>query len=170
MLTAGAAAVPAMMLVSKGADAPQVAAPAKPRELDWEDLIPPGVAYSEIIGEGEIDLVNDTWNPIYDANAVKLNDDLDGAYIKMPGFIIPFDVGAQGVTSFMLVPYVGACIHTPPPPANQLVMVDSSQPWPSDALWEPVWVTGKMRTQLQTTDLGKTGYAMAADALEVYIW
>lgn len=170
MLTAGAAVVPSFMVMSKGTVAPQLALSVTPQEVGWDDLIPPGVAYSEIIGEGEIDLINDTWNPIYDANAVKLNDALDGAYIKMPGFIIPFDIGAEGVTRFMLVPYVGACIHTPPPPANQLVMVDSSQPWPNDALWDPVWVTGRMRTQLQTTDLATTGYAIAADALEVYIW
>jgi len=95
-----------------------------PSEIMWDDLIPPGVPYSEIIGEGEMDLVNDTWNPIYDANGVKLNDDLDGSYIKMPGFVIPLETTAAGVTNFILVPYAGACIHTPPPPANQLVMVD----------------------------------------------
>ena len=85
-----------------------------PRVIMWQDLIPPGAPYAEIISEGELDEANDVWNPIYDANGVKLNEDLDGAYIKMPGFIIPFDVSAEGVTNFILVPYVGACIHTPP--------------------------------------------------------
>jgi len=160
----------ALTLMSGAAVAPQAAIAATPREVMWEDLIPPGVAYSQIIGEGEIDLVNDTWNPIYDANGIKLNQDLNGAYIKMPGFIIPFEVSSAGVTHFMLVPYVGACIHTPPPPANQLVMVNSAQPWPGDQLWDAVWVTGTMRTQLQSTDLGQTGYAITADAMEVYIW
>lgn len=159
-----------MMLMSGAAVAPSRSFAATAREIAWEDLLPAGVPYSEIIGEGEMDEVNDTWNPIYDANATKLNEDLNGAYIKMPGFIIPFDVSAQGVTNFMLVPYVGACIHVPPPPANQLVMVDAAQPWPSDNLWEAVWVTGVMRTQLQTTALGKTGYSIAADAMEVYVW
>ena len=136
----------------------------------WDDLIPQGVPYSDIIGEGELDEANDIWNPIYDGNGVKLNEDLDNAYIKMPGFIIPFDVSAEGVTNFILVPYVGACIHTPPPPANQLVMVNAVEPWPSDQLWNPVWVTGVMRTQLQSTDLGQTGYFIAADDMEVYEW
>ena len=139
-------------------------------EITWDDLIPPGVPYSEIIGEGEVDEVNDTWNPIYDANAIKLNDTLNGAYIRMPGFIIPLDLTAEGVTDFLLVPYVGACIHTPPPPANQLVMVSNSTPWPDDDLWAPVWVTGLMRTQLQSTELGQTGYALSADTMEVYEW
>ncbi|MGB7240798.1 MAG: DUF3299 domain-containing protein [Sulfitobacter sp.] len=149
---------------------PMAAFAATPREIMWDDLLPPGLPYSEIIGEGELDEANDVWRPIYDANAIKLNETLNGAYIKMPGYIIPFDVSAKGVTEFMLVPYVGACIHTPPPPANQLVMVSSEKPWPSNQLWDPVWVTGIMRTQLQSTDLGQAGYSIAADDLEVYKW
>jgi hypothetical protein len=114
--------------------------------------------------------VNDTWKPIYDANAIKLNEDLDGAYIKIAGVHHSLkDLSAEGVTDFILVPYVGACIHTPPPPANQLVMVNAARPWPGD-LWDPVWVTGIMRTQLQSTNLGQTGYSIAADAMEVYEW
>ena len=159
-----------MPLLAAAAAAPAAALAGTPREIMWEDLIPPGVPYSEIIGEGELDEVNDTWNPIYDANGTKLNEALNGAYIKMPGFIIPFDVSPEGVKDFMLVPYVGACIHTPPPPANQLVMVSARKPWPGDQLWDAVWVTGTMRTQLQSTNLGQTGYSIAADEMEVYVW
>ena len=140
------------------------------REITWEDLIPPGVPYSEIIGEGVMDERNDYWAPIYDANATKLNERLNGAYIKMPGFIIPLEIGRKGVTSFLLVPYVGACIHVPPPPANQLVFVTAKKPWPGDELWDPVWVTGQMRTRLQSTELGQTGYALTADRMKVYEW
>ena len=117
-----------------------------------------------------MDVINDTWAPIYDANATKLNEALNGAFIRMPGFIIPFEIGVDGVTEFMLVPYVGACIHVPPPPANQLVMVESKKPWPGDDLWDPVWVTGVMRTQLQSTELGQTGYFIQAVSMEVYVW
>ena len=160
----------ALMLLSGSVIAPKMAFAATPREIMWDDLIPPGLPYSEIIGEGELNEENDSWTPIYDANAIKLNENLDGAYIKMPGFIIPFDTSAEGVTNFMLVPYVGACLHTPPPPANQLVMVDAAQPWPGDQLWDPVWVTGTMSTQLQSTSLGQTGYSIVADEMEVYVW
>ena len=159
-----------LMLMSGAAIAPKTAFAAAAREVTWDDLLPPGLPYSEIIGEGEIDYSNDTWSPIYDANAIKLNEDLNGVYIKMPGFIIPFDFSAEGVTNFMLVPYVGACVHTPPPPANQLVMVKAAKPWPGDELWNPVWVTGTMRTQLQFTKLGQTGYSISADSMEVYVW
>lgn len=160
----------ALMLFSGALATPKTALAATPKEITWDDLLPVGVPYSEIIGEGELDEVNDTWNPIYDENATKLNESLDGSYIKMPGFIIPFDIGVKGVTEFMLVPYTGACIHMPPPPANQLVMVNAKTPWRSDDLWNPVWVIGMMRMQLQTTDLGQTGYAIVADQMEVYEW
>ncbi len=159
-----------LALLGAAVTTPGAAFALTPREVTWDDLIPPGVPYSEIIGEGEIDEANDTWNPIYDANGVKLNETLNGAYIKMPGFIVPLAFLGTGVTDFLLVPYVGACIHTPPPPANQLVFVTSEDPWPDDKLWEAVWVTGKMHTQLQSTELGQTGYAITAEKMETYIW
>ncbi len=149
---------------------PKQAFAKSPREITWDDLLPPGVPYSEIIGEGDMDEANGFWDPVYDANAVKLNEDLDGRYVKMAGYIAPFDVSPEGVKDFMLVPYVGACIHTPPPPANQLVVVSSATPWPSHKLWNPIWVTGLLRTQLQSTSLGQTGYSIAADELEDYEW
>lgn len=153
-----------------GVALPQSALARTPAEIAWEDLIPPGVPYSNIIADGEKDERNDIWRPVFDANATKLNPILDGAYIKMPGFIIPIDLSIDGVTSFVLVPYVGACIHTPPPPPNQLVFVTTETPWPSDDLWEAVWVTGEMQHDIQTTEVAETGYVLNADKIEVYIW
>lgn len=141
-----------------------------PFEITWEELLPPGLPYSEIIGEGEMDELNDTWRPLFDENATKLNPKFDGAYIKMPGYIIPIDLSTDGVTSFVLVPYVGACIHTPPPPPNQLVFVTTDTPWPSDDLWEAVWVTGHIQHEIQSTEVAETGYVLKADAMEVYVW
>ncbi len=159
-----------MTLVAAGAALPRVALANAPTEITWDDLIPPGVPYSEIIGEGVMDERNDLWRPIFDANATKLNPALDGAYIKIPGFIIPIDQSTAGVTKFVLVPYVGACLHTPPPPPNQLVVVNPITPWPSNNLWDAVWVTGQMQHELQTTDVAETGYVMEAEFMEVYVW
>ena len=139
-------------------------------EIGWDDLIPPGVRYAEIIGEGDLDETKDTWSPIFDANATKLNENLNGAYVRLPGFILPLEIGAKGVTDFILVPYVGACIHTPPPPPNQLVFAQAKTPWPSDQLWDAVWVVGTLRTQLQSTEIAQTGYALAVDTMEIYEW
>jgi hypothetical protein len=49
-------------------------------------------------------------------------------------------------------------------------LVQAKAPWPGDQLWDPVWVTGDMRTQLQSTDIGQTGYFIEADHIEVYEW
>jgi hypothetical protein len=149
---------------------PQVALARTATEITWDDLIPPGVPYSEILAEGEMDARNDIWRPIFDANATKLNPVLDGAYIKMPGYIIPIDLSTKGLTSFVLVPYVGACLHTPPPPPNQLVFVTTQTPWPSEALWDAVWVTGLMKHEIQSTEVADTGYVLKADQMEVYEW
>jgi len=139
-------------------------------EISWDDLIPADLPYPEIIGEGEMDEINDTWLPVFDENAKKLNPSLDGVYIKLPGYIIPFDYSTDGVTSFMLVPYVGACIHVPPPPPNQLVFVTTEDPWPSDKLWDAVWVTGLLEHEMQTTEIAEVGYALKADLMEIYVW
>ena len=149
---------------------PRVVSAAAPREITWDDLIPPGVPYPEIIAEGELDEENDYWRPIFDENSTKLNPALADAYIKMPGFIIPIDISGDGVTSFILVPYVGACIHVPPPPPNQLVFVTTKVPWPSERLWEAVWVTGTMQNKVQYTEVADTGYELEADRIEIYIW
>lgn len=149
---------------------PQAALAKTPTEITWDDLIPSGVSYSEIIAQGTIDEQNDFWQPVYDENAKKLNPILDGAYIKMPGYIIPIDLTTDGVTSFVLVPYVGACLHTPPPPANQLVFVTTQKPWPSDNLWDAVWVTGQMEHEIQTTEVAETGYLLKAEKMEPYVW
>jgi len=149
---------------------PRAALAKTPTEITWDDLIPPGVPYSEIVAAGEMDETNDIWQPIFDENATKLNPVLDGAYIKMPGYIIPIDQSIDGVTSFVLVPYVGACLHTPPPPANQLVFVTTNKPWPSDNLWNAVWVTGQMQHELQSTEVAETGYLLKAEEMETYVW
>ena len=42
--------------------------------------------------------------------------------------ILPLEISGARVTEFLLVPWVGACIHTPPtPPRNQIVYVKSDQ-------------------------------------------
>ena len=102
--------------------------------------------------------------------AKKLNGKLDGKAVKLPGFIIPFDMTSKGVTSFMLVPYVGACIHTPPPPPNQLVFVTTEKPWPSDAMWDAIWVSGRLSAKPMSTQIADVGYQIAAEKIETYEW
>ncbi|MFD0857829.1 DUF3299 domain-containing protein [Roseovarius aquimarinus] len=160
------------LLLAAGAGAllPRAAIAASYREVTWYDLIPPGVPMGQIIGEGVMDEARDFWNPVFDENGSKLNPELDGARIKMPGFVIPFDTTSEGVTSFVLVPFVGACIHVPPPPPNQLVFVTTEKPWPSTSLWDPVWVSGTMSATPKSTQLADIGYQMTAEVIELYVY
>ena len=81
---------------------------------------------------------------------------------------MPLDHIGFGVTEFMLVPFVGACIHVPPPPPNQLVYVTTEEPWDAMTLWEPVWVTGKIIVKAQTNIWAETGYQISADEIDFY--
>lgn len=159
-----------LTLSAAAALVPRAALAVTYRQITWDDLIPQGVPYGEIIGPGQIDEANDTWNPEYDDNAQKVNTGLDGATVKLPGYIIPFDVTAEGVKTFMLVPYVGACIHTPPPPPNQLVFVTAETPWANDEMWQPVWVSGRLSATAMTTQIADVGYQLTADRIETYEW
>lgn len=140
----------------------------KPIEIRWDDLIPEGVPYADVIGLGEQDNERDIWKPAYDQNAMRLNNDLEGKLIQLPGFIVPLDTRPNGTKSFLLVPYAGACVHTPPPPANQIVVVESEKEWESESLYIPVIVTGTLTTNLQETDLAFVGYEMEALFIEKF--
>ncbi len=140
------------------------------REITWDDLVPPGVPYSEIIGEGDMDEMNDKWKPIFDANGIKMNDALNGKRIKMPGYIVPLEQTTEGIMIFILAPYQGACVHVPPPPPNQLVLVYSNDPWPIDKAQYAIWVYGTLKTHLLSTTLADIGYRLDADKMEIYQW
>ncbi|KUF08736.1 hypothetical protein AVJ23_21265 [Pseudoponticoccus marisrubri] len=153
-----------------GAAALWPAAPAlatgDPQRIRWTDLIPNGLPYGEIVGRGFVDAEEDVWIPEFDANGSALNTDLDGAYIELAGYMIPLELTADGVTEFVLVPYVGACIHTPPPPPNQLVFASSAVPWPQRNLWDAVLVTGNMQARMMRTDLAQVGYTLETTYIE----
>jgi hypothetical protein len=55
---------------------------------------------------------------IREAAASAVNAALVGSSIRMPGYVLPLEFKDRKVVEFLLVPTVGACIHTPPPPAN----------------------------------------------------
>lgn len=154
------------------AQANEPAAPASTaiRELDWEDLIPPEAAARlpsnpgpthDYLGEGGL-----AAQQVMDFSVVK---SLDGSNVKLPGFIVPLEVSKNGlVTEFFLVPYVGACIHVPPPPPNQLVYVKNEKGLALESIWEAYWITGKMSITNRSTRLGAAAYQIAADKVEIY--
>lgn len=84
-----------------------------------------------------------------------VNTDLNGQRIRIPGYLLPLELSGASVTEFLLVPYVGACIHVPPPPPNQIVHVKVIQKegYRSKSLYDPVWVTGVISTKSMVKDL-----------------
>lgn len=104
--------------------------------------------------------------------------DLNGKLVRLPGYILPLEVSGSKVTEFLLVPYIGACIHVPPPPPNQIVLVKAADKkgYKSKKLFDPVWVTGVISVESMVRDLflvdGSTGvdigYAMQANRIEPY--
>ena len=89
--------------------------------------------------------------------------------IRMPGFVVPLDAVRNGQREFLLVPYFGACIHTPPPPANQIVLVT---PHPQLNLsktlesMDVIWVEGELKESRTKTASGVSGYSL--EAIKVY--
>lgn len=105
------------------------------------------------------------------------NAELDGKTIRMPGYLLPLEFREKKVTEFLLVPWVGACIHTPPPPANQIIHVKLAKGFETNGgLYTPVWVNGVIRTESNAPELsyvdGKrnidVSYVMQADDVELY--
>lgn len=46
-----------------------------------------------------------------------------GQEISIKGFMMPLDYDSKAVSEFLFMPYIPSCMHVPPPPANQLVLV-----------------------------------------------
>ena len=148
----------------------------KPKELAWQDMIPPD-APPEVpqmtplhdlskIGSMNVEAAPAAKQSLPDAPVVK---GLNGQYVRLPGYIVPLEVNEEGrTTEFLLVPYFGACIHVPPPPSNQIVHVTSELGVKVDELYQPYWIEGDLQVKPSTSDLADAGYSMAAQKIYVY--
>ena len=104
--------------------------------------------------------------------------DLNGQNVRIPGYLLPLEASGDKVTEFLLVPYVGACIHVPPPPPNQIVHVRVIKDggYKNKGLFDPVWVTGELSVKSMSKELylvdGSAGidigYSMQAVRTEPY--
>ena len=92
--------------------------------------------------------------------------ELDGKRVHIGGYIVPLDFDATRVKEFLLVPFVGACIHVPPPPANQIVYVKTEQGFDVQGTFDPVWVTGTLKVTPAFTGLAEAGYSLEAEKVE----
>jgi uncharacterized protein len=166
---------------------PGAGAGETPRSLRWADLVPPpppGAAKPDLrsfLGNrpkasspDHSSVPEGRWlSPGAQAQAGAAEgppavvESLDGQRVRIGGYVVPLDFDATRVKEFLLVPFVGACIHVPPPPPNQLVYVRSEAGFDVKGSFDPVWVTGKLETKVAFTGLAEAGYSMSAEKVEV---
>ena len=147
------------------------AQPQGVRQIDWETLLPvaergtynpsPPPPVHDYLGEGSMAaLQTGSYTP---------NNELNGARIKLPGFVVPLERGKDGlIDEFFLVPYFGACIHVPPPPPNQIVYVKMRAGAGLRSIEDAQWVTGILHVATKTSALGAAAYALDGEKMEPY--
>ena len=181
-ILAGYLAIIATGLVLGLGAAGRLAAADTPRELTWGQLIPPMAAparQNKFFGQGAIpkgDLqqpdhaggegrwLGSAKKPMSEPAPVVA--DLDGKLVHIGGYVVPLDFDSTNVKEFLLVPYVGACIHVPPPTANQIIYVKAAKGFDVKGTFEPVFVTGRLKTAAASTGLAETGYSMDAERVD----
>ncbi len=146
-------------------------------ELGWDALIPADWRLDTLLEEYDAENLSDD-----DPRAKELMEklktfwkespvvhDYDGKIVKLPGFVVPLEMDAKTIQEFLLVPYFGACIHTPPPPANQTVYVVTEEDKAYQGeLFDTVWVTGTITVEKLSSELGDAGYRIEATKVEPY--
>ncbi|MBW4709538.1 DUF3299 domain-containing protein [Roseobacter sp. YSTF-M11] len=133
-------------------------------DLEWTDLVPEGQPAIPPVIQGLIQHDGPSLSS-QQPPSQGVRTDWNGQIVRLPGFIVPVDYSGTGVTAFILVPFVGACVHVPPPPANQLVFVTTAVPYESSGLFEPVNVIGMFGTASTSTQLADIAYALSADRI-----
>ncbi len=153
---------------------------SKYRELGWEDLKPA----VESLGDGAAAGIDDYYDdgsalgglqsgifsnsPLQSYSSAVVAE-VDGTDIRVPGFVVPVEFdGDQLITEFFLVPFFGACYHKPPPPPNQTIYVTSAKPIKYESIYDPVWITGVIKTQQIGNDIATAAYSMDLHGLTPY--
>ena len=101
----------------------------------------------------------------------RVNDDvkaLDGALVRMEGYVVPLEDDMKETTEFLLVSSAGACIHTPPPPPNQIVHVKMAANKKAKVeLGKLFWVRGKLQIATVKSPYGDVAFQMAGQSVEL---
>ncbi len=150
------------------------------REIMWDALVPEEFTVAAIMAKYEDQLAQiqdgspegfELYQQMQEEfNNAPVNETLDGTMVRLPGFIAPLEYTGDLITEFLLVPYFGACIHVPPPPANQTVLVRTAEGEgiKTEDSFYPVWIAGKMTTERASTELAEAGFYMGDAIIEPY--
>lgn len=159
-----------------GAVTARNAAPAVYRTIGWDELLPADwnpaaefkgldvtrLADSDPRAAQLLRRVREVWD------SAPANQRLDGAAVRLPGYVVPLETTPAGVSELLLVPHFGACIHTPPPPANQIIHVRLKTPIRTLSTMDTVWLSGALKLQRADTTMGVSAYVMDAVRVEPY--
>ena len=160
--------------------------------IKWEALLPEnekallGKSPNELTASNKIPLheqvfqsIQRTFDSNYQQALVSTNtvSALNNTPVSLNGFIVPVEANAEReITAFFVVPYFGACIHYPPPPPNQIVLVRLTEPYQLADIYTPVVITGRLLITNATKKLSyvdgaadiDSGYTMEATDIELY--
>lgn len=174
-LLVGTLAAAAAVLPAQAAGEKVVAADYK--EIQWAELIPkdwdPSRKFKHINpatlndGSPEADKILKEIREVWD-NAPTRNE-INGATVRLAGYLVPLEERKGQMSEFLLVPYFGACIHSPPPPANQIIHVFLDKPVGGFRSMDAIWVSGALKTERQNSEMGVSGYRMNGVAVRKYV-
>lgn len=153
------------------------AAPASGfKEIKWDDLVPADWDPRQLFKGIDLRMLDDS-DPRAMRALEKLREvwsnapprtELNGNRVRIPGFVVPLERKGNQITEFLLVPYFGACVHTPPPPSNQIIHVFASKPVRDTATMDAVWVNGTLEVARSETGMGDASYRLRADLVTPY--
>jgi len=146
------------------------------RQIAWEELIPKGWDPAKEFRDLDLANLKDSDPRAMEAlermktvwAQAPTEPSLAGKKVRLPGFVIPLERKGASVTEFLLLPYFGACIHTPPPPANQIIHAVSARPRGRMHSMEAFWVSGTLEIRRSETDWGNAGYRLKVERIERY--
>lgn len=94
---------------------------------------------------------------------------LNGKRVRVPGFVVPLDDFMEDGAEFLLVPYYGACVHTPPPPPNQIIFVQmENKKAVKLALFDAIWMHGTLKIATVESPYGTVGFTIDGQKMEPY--
>lgn len=147
-----------------------VVAAAAPVQVAWLDLMPqsdldameqmPEISHDQPFDQANLPAV------MFSSEVV---DTYENTEIEIAGYMVPLEVNDEGnVTEFFFAPYMGACIHVPPPPPNQMIYVKYPDGMEIEGIWMPFIVQGKLQLETFDNGLGAASYSMTADNIRMY--